>query len=94
MDDYQDPLPGKTYVSPSLSSFNDPRRKVRIAMKLFEQSTTYAYAQERSEVVLRLKDGAKTAIQAKFFEDDRRLFVLNHERLSHYGLYDTVVARE
>jgi hypothetical protein len=77
MDDYDDPLPGKTYISPSLSWFNDPNRKVRIATKLLEQPSTYAYAQERGEVVLRQKDGAKTTIRAKFFEDDRGLFVLN-----------------
>lgn len=77
MDDYEDPLPGKTYISPSLTSFNDRSRKVRIATKLLEQPTTYAYAQECGEVVLRLKDGAKTTIRAKFFEDDRGLFVLS-----------------
>jgi hypothetical protein len=70
VDNYEDPLPGKTYISPSLASFNDPGRKVRIATKLLDQSGTYAYAQERGEVVLRHKDGAKTTIKAKFFEDD------------------------
>jgi len=77
MDDYEDPLPGKTYISPSLSSFSDPARKIRIATKLLEQPTTYAYAQERGEIVLRHKEGAKTTIRAKFFEDDRGLFVLS-----------------
>jgi hypothetical protein len=77
MDDYENPLPGKTYVSPSLSSFNEPNRKVRIATKLLEQPSTYAYAQEHGEIILREKTGAKTTIRAKLFEDDRGLFVLN-----------------
>ena len=77
MDSYEDPLPGKTYISPSLTSFSDPGRKVRIATKLLEQPTTYAYAHEKGESVLRHKEGAKTTITAKFFEDDRRLFVLS-----------------
>jgi Domain of unknown function (DUF4263) len=77
MDDYENPLPGKTYISPALTSFSDPARKVRIATKLLEQPETYAYAQEKGELVLRHKDGAKSTITAKFFEDDRGLFVLS-----------------
>ena len=77
MDDYENPLPGKTYVSPTLKSFADPARKVRIATKLLEQPGTYAYAQEKGELVLRHKVGAKSTITAKFFEDDRGLFVLS-----------------
>lgn len=77
MDDYENPLPGKTYISPALASFSDPARKVRIATKLLEQPDTYAYAQEKGELVLRHKDGAKSTITAKFFEDDRRLSVLS-----------------
>lgn len=77
MDSYENPLPGKTYISPSLKSFSDPERRVRIATKLIEQPQTYAYAHEKGEMVLRLKDGAKTTITAKFFEDDRGLFVLS-----------------
>lgn len=77
MDSYENPLPGKTYISPSLKSFTDPNRKVRIATKLLEQPTTYAYAHEKGELVLRHKEGAKTKITAKFLEDDRGLFILS-----------------
>lgn len=77
MDSYEDPLPGKTYISPSLKSFEDPNRRVRIATKLIEQPVSYAYAHEKGELVLRHKEGAKTTITAKFFEDDRGLFVLS-----------------
>lgn len=77
MDDYENPLPGKTYISPALKSFSEPARRVRIATKLIEQPETYAYAQEKGEIVLRHKEEAKSTITAKFFEDDRGLFVLS-----------------
>lgn len=77
MDNYQDPNPGKTYISPRLDAFGNPERKVRIATKLIEQPSTYAFATIKEELVLRHKDGAKTCITAKFFEDDRNIFVLS-----------------
>jgi len=77
MDNYQDPKPGKTYISPRLDAFGNPERKVRIATKLIDQPSTYAFATIKDELVLRHKDDAKTCITAKFFEDDRRIFVLS-----------------
>ncbi len=76
MDNYENPKPGKTYISPSLKAFGQQDRQVRIASKLIEQPETYAYAKVREELVLRHKDGAKTNIKATFFEDDRRISVL------------------
>lgn len=77
MDDYQDPTSGKTYISPRLSAFGDPERKVRIATKLIEHTNTYAFATIKDELILRHKENGKTCITAKFFEDDRQVFVLN-----------------
>jgi len=77
MDSYQDPKPGKTYFSPRLDAFGNPDRKVRIATKLIEQPSTYAFATIKEELVLRHKEGAKTCIKAKFYEDDRKTFVLS-----------------
>jgi len=77
MDNYQDPKPGKTYISPRLDSFTDPERKVRIATKLIEQPSTYAFAKIKDELVLRHKENAESRITAKFFEDDRGIFVLS-----------------
>jgi hypothetical protein len=50
---------------------------VRIATKLIEQPSTYAFATVKDELVLRHKEDAKTCITAKFFEDNRRVFVLS-----------------
>ena len=80
MDTYENPKPRKTYISPRLDSFADPARKVRIATKLIDQPATYAFAQIKDEVVLRHKEGAKSYITAKFFEDDRGIFVLSIQR--------------
>ncbi len=77
MDNYQDPTPGKTYISPRLDDFGNPERKVRIATKLIEHPNTYAFATIKEELVLRHKADAKSCITAKFFEDDRRVFVLS-----------------
>jgi len=77
MDNHQDPKSGKTYISPRLEAFGNPERKVRIATKLIEQPSTYAFATVKDELVLRHKEDAKTCITAKFFEDNRRVFVLS-----------------
>ena len=77
MDNYQDPIPGKTYISPRLNAFGNSERKVRIATKLIEHPSTYAFATVKDELVLRHEKDAKTCITAKFFEDDRRIFVLS-----------------
>ena len=77
MDNHQDPKSGTTYISPRLEAFGNPERKVRIATKLIEQPSTYAFATVKDELVLRHKEDAKTCITAKFFEDNRRVFVLS-----------------
>lgn len=79
-DDYQNPLPGKTYISPSLQAFGDKERRVRIASKILPSEDGYEYAKERDEVVLRKKPDAKTYITAKFLEDSRRTFVLTVQK--------------
>jgi len=76
-DNYENPKEGKTYISPSLTSFDDDSRQIRIATKLIESPTSYAFAKIKDEMVLRHKDDAKSKITAKFFEDDRSLFVLS-----------------
>ncbi len=76
-DSYENPKPGKTYISPALQAFGQGDRKVRIASKVIESPDAYAFAKIKDEVVLRHKEGAKTHITAKFMEDDRQIFVLS-----------------
>jgi len=80
MDNYQNPKPGKTYISPALSSFGDKTRKVRIASKVLPSVDGYEYVKERDEVVVRKKPDAATYISAKFMEDTRRVFVLTVQK--------------
>lgn len=80
MDSYLEPKPGKTYISPSLSSFGNKERKVRIASKAVDSPEGFEYAKERDEVVLRHKEDAATYISAKFFEDNRGIFVLSIQK--------------
>ncbi len=77
MDNYQNPKEGKTYISPRLRAFGDSDRKVRIASKVIESPDSYAFAKIKDEVVLRHKEDAKSHITAKFFEDNREVFVLS-----------------
>jgi len=79
-DDYQNPLPGKTYISPSLQAFGDKERRVRIASKILPSEDGYEYARERDEIVLRKKTDSKTYITAKFLEDTRQTFVLTVQK--------------
>lgn len=81
-DDYLNPLPGKTYISPSLADFAKKDRKVRIASKLLPSEEGYEYAKEKDEVVLRRKPDAATYITAKFIEDNRKIFVLTVQKFS------------
>ncbi|PPD49932.1 MAG: hypothetical protein CTY16_02805 [Methylobacter sp.] len=80
MDNYQNPKPGKTYISPSLPSFGDKDKKVRIASKALPSIDGYEYAKERDETVLRKKPDAATYIKATFLEDTRQISVLTIQK--------------
>lgn len=77
MDNFQEPIEGKTYVSPRLDDFQNPERKVRIATKMIESPESYSFATIKGETILRLTDGNSKKIVAKFFEDNRQIFVLS-----------------
>lgn len=80
MDNYENPKPGKTYISPSLPSFGNKEVKIRIASKSLMSSDGLEYAKERDEVVVRKKVDAATHIRAKFLEDSRGLYVLTVQK--------------
>ena len=80
MDDYQNPKPGNTYISPALPSFGNKELMVRIATKVLPTSGGYEFVKERDEVVVRNKENAATIITAKFLEDARGVFVLSVQK--------------
>lgn len=77
MDDYRNPTEGKTYISPRLDAFGESTRKVRIASKVIDSPDSYAFAKIKDEFVIRHRENAKSNIVAKFFEDNRGIFVLS-----------------
>lgn len=81
MDNYQNPIEGKTYISPSLDQFMSDR-KVRIASKVIDSEDSYAFGTVKGEVVLRHKENAKSYIKATFFEDTKDITVLNIQGFS------------
>lgn len=76
MDNYENPIEGKTYISPSLDRFMS-ERKVRIASKVIDSKDSYAFGTIKGEVILRHKENAKSYIKATFFEDTNKITVLN-----------------
>ena len=82
MDDYKNPKEGKTYISPSLSSFGNSDKKIRIASKVINSLDCYAFAEEKGEIILRHRHKAQTNITAKFLEDSRGIFVLSIQGFS------------
>ena len=74
-------LTGKTYVSQRIVTSLDVR-PIRIASKVLDVVGGYAYAQEKSELVLRATPAARHEIVAKFFEDDRGIFTLTIQKFN------------
>ncbi len=77
MDNYKNPKPNKTYISPSLNAFGGSGRRIRIISKVIESPDSYAFAKMKDEIVLRHKKNARTEIKAKIFEDNRNILVLS-----------------
>ncbi|UAN63383.1 Shedu immune nuclease family protein [Serratia sp. JSRIV006] len=82
MDSYTDPKPEKTYISPSLTSFENKNVKIRIASKAIVSPEGYDFAKIKDEVVLRHKLDASTYITAKFVEVTKEIFVLSIQKFS------------
>src|ERR1700680_3489089 len=72
--------PGKTYLSRSIRANDPDERHIRIASKVIDSTVGHQHAIERGELVLRVTHGERQEIVAKFYEDDRRVFVLTFQR--------------
>jgi|SRR5271157_729057 len=79
---YKNKKPEKTYISRSLSSGDQPGRRIRIASKVFDPPETHCYALEHGERVIRVTSGRRQEIVAKFYEDNRSVFVLTIQRFT------------
>lgn len=69
---HKNKLPGKTYISPRVSTRDGP---LRIASKIIDSEGLH-FAKVKEEIVLRRTETGRTEIIAKFLEDGRGLTVV------------------
>lgn len=74
--------PDKTYISRSLAFKSQPDRRIRIASKVIDSSETHSFAVEHGEHVIRVTDGGRQEVIAKFYEDNRGVYVLTIQRFT------------
>jgi hypothetical protein len=76
---------GKTYVSRSIVSTDrpgelgvqaEPGRRFRTASKVIDGVESHGVVQELGEHLIRVTDGGRQEVIAKFYEDDRGIFTL------------------
>ncbi len=79
---HQNKKPDKTYISKSLSFSSQEGRKIRIASKVLDSPETHSFVLEKAEHVIRVTDGGRQEIVAKFYEDTRGIFTLTIQRFS------------
>lgn len=74
--------PDKTYFSKSLSFRDQNDRRLRIASKVIDSQEAHSFALENGEHVIRVTDGGRQEIVAKFYEDTRGVSVLTIQRFT------------
>ena len=81
-DSYENPVEGKTYISPPIENSFGDERIIRLVTRAIDQSETYTYAKIENEIVLRETPGGKNVIRATVFENPRGIKVLNIQRFT------------
>lgn len=79
---HQNKKPDKTYISKSLSFSAQAGRKIRIASKVLDSPENHSFVLEKAEHVIRVTDGGRQEIVAKFYEDTRGIFTLTIQRFT------------
>jgi hypothetical protein len=79
---HQNKKPDKTYISKSLSFSAQAGRKIRIASKVLDSPEAHSFMLEKAEHVIRVTDGGRQEIVAKFYEDTRGIFTLTIQRFT------------
>ncbi len=81
---YRNKKPEKTYVSRSVSSGpfvrGESGRRIRIASKVIDGAESHQFVQELGSQRIRITEGGRSEIVAKFYEDDRQIFTLQIQR--------------
>jgi len=76
-DSYENPIEGKTYISPSFADKFVEGGKVRVVTRCIDSSESYEFARIKDEIVLRLTRGGKNIIKATVVEDTNQIKILN-----------------
>lgn len=77
--------PDRTYISPSIKTKNpltEEIRKIRIVSKVIDSSEEFTFAKIKDELVIRVTSKQREELVAKFFEDNRGVFVLSFQKFS------------
>ncbi len=77
--------PYRTYISPSFETknpLNEEIRKIRIVSKVIDSPEEYTFAKIKDELVIRVTSKQREELVAKFFEDNRGIFVLTFQKFS------------
>ena len=82
---HENKKPDKTYISKSLSFRSQGDRKIRIASKVFDSLETHSFVLENGEHVIRVTEGGRQEVVAKFYEDTRGIFTLTFQRFTTDG---------
>jgi len=79
---HQNKRPDKTYISKSLPDRGLSNRRIRFASKVIDSEERHCYATEKGEHVIRVTEGGRQEVIAKFYEDDRRISALTIQRFT------------
>ena len=77
--------PDRTYISPAIDTKNPMTgeiRKIRIVSKVIDSPEEFTFAKIKDELVIRVTSKQREELVAKFFEDNRGVFVLTFQKFS------------
>src|SRR5216683_1904478 len=72
----------KTYFSSTLPLDLEGEKRFRIASKVIDSSERWGFVTEHDETVLRITQGGRQEVVARFLEDDRHIFMLTFQRFT------------
>lgn len=76
----------RTYISPAIETKNlitGDIRKIRIVSKVIDSPEEHSFAKIKDELVIRVTPQQREELIAKFYEDDRGVFVLTFQKFTN-----------
>jgi hypothetical protein len=75
----------RTYISPAIETKNlltEEIKKIRIVSKVIDSPEEHSFAKIKNEIVIRVTPQQREELIAKFYEDNRGIFVLTFQKFS------------